>query len=208
MEQERTLRRPAKLASLSPRAGREVLRQSEGEAAEHLDVLVLQRREPPEGLVGDHVAGDTQLGDRVVKAFSVPEHERVARETQRAEPVFLASAVGLAQLAFLPLHARARRAVRHGLEAPALLFARGREFIRVRVLVPATPSGVLGRHRYDCDAQGLGTQTHGSVGSHERDALLPVLLELAAGLEYLFVSVRWPVSRRGLDQHLDRCVGA
>jgi hypothetical protein len=34
------------------------------------------------------------------------------------------------------------------------------------------------------------------------------LLEFAAGLEYLFISVRWPVSRRGLDQHLNGCVGA
>ena len=50
---------------------------------------VLQRREPPEVLVGDLAAGGTQPRDRVIEAFSVPEHERVDRETQRAELVFL-----------------------------------------------------------------------------------------------------------------------
>jgi hypothetical protein len=47
------------------------------------------------------VAGDTQLGDRVVEVLSVPEHKRVEREAERAELVFLAVAVGLAQLALV-----------------------------------------------------------------------------------------------------------
>lgn len=55
----------------------------------------------PEVLVGDLVAGGAQLGDGVVEVLGVPEHERVEREAERAELVFLAVAVGLAQLAFV-----------------------------------------------------------------------------------------------------------
>jgi hypothetical protein len=75
--------------------------QCEGEVAEHLDVLVLQRREPLEVIVGDLVPGGMQLGDRVVEVLGVPEHERVEREAERAELIFLALAVGLAQLALV-----------------------------------------------------------------------------------------------------------
>ena len=77
------------------------MRQAEGEVAEHLDVLVLERREPPEVLVGDVVPGVAQLGDGVVEVLGVPEHERVEREAERAELVFLAVSVWLAQLAFV-----------------------------------------------------------------------------------------------------------
>jgi hypothetical protein len=51
--------------------------------------------------VGDLVPGGTQLGDSVVEVLGIPEHERVEREAERAELVFLAVAVGLAQLAFV-----------------------------------------------------------------------------------------------------------
>jgi hypothetical protein len=72
--------------------------QGEGEVAEHLDVLVLQRREAREVLIGDLVAGGAELGDGVVEVLGVPEHERVEREAERAELVFLPVAVGLTQL--------------------------------------------------------------------------------------------------------------
>jgi hypothetical protein len=42
------------------------------------------------------VPGGTQLGDRVVEVLGVPEHERVEREAERAELIFLAFTVGLA----------------------------------------------------------------------------------------------------------------
>jgi hypothetical protein len=48
-----------------------------GEVAEHLDVFVLQRRQPPEVLVGDLMAGHSQPLDGVVEVLGVPEHERV-----------------------------------------------------------------------------------------------------------------------------------
>lgn len=68
----------------------------EGEVAEYLDVLVLQRREVREVLIGDLVAGGAELGDGVVEVLGVSEHERVEREAERAELVFLPVAVGLA----------------------------------------------------------------------------------------------------------------
>jgi hypothetical protein len=39
------------------------------------------------------VAGGAQLGDGVVEVLGVPDHERVERESERAELVFLAVAV-------------------------------------------------------------------------------------------------------------------
>ena len=47
------------------------------------------------------MAGGAQLGDGVVEVLAVPDHERVEREAERAELVFLAVAVGLAQLALV-----------------------------------------------------------------------------------------------------------
>jgi hypothetical protein len=44
------------------------------------------------------MAGRSQLLDGVVEVLGVPEHEDVEREAQCAELVFLAFAVGLAQL--------------------------------------------------------------------------------------------------------------
>jgi hypothetical protein len=41
------------------------------------------------------------VGDGVVEVLGVPAHERVESEAQRAEPVFLAVSVGLAQLALV-----------------------------------------------------------------------------------------------------------
>jgi len=73
--------------------------QCEGEVAEHLDVLVLQRREAFEVFVGDLVAGGSEVGDGIVHVLGVPDHEGVEREAERAELVFLAFAVGLAELA-------------------------------------------------------------------------------------------------------------
>ena len=52
-----------------------------------------------EVFVGDVVAGGSEVDDRVVEVLGVPEHERVEREAERAELVFLAFSVGLAQLA-------------------------------------------------------------------------------------------------------------
>ena len=77
----------------------EVVGQREGEVAEHLDVLVLEWRDALEVFVGDCVAGCSEVDDRVVEVLGVPEHERVEREAERAELVFLAFSVGLAQLA-------------------------------------------------------------------------------------------------------------
>ena len=80
-------------------AGGESNGEREGEVAEHLDVLVLQRREAPEVFVGDLVAGGSEVCDRVAEVLGIPQHERVEREPERAELVFLAFPVGLAQLA-------------------------------------------------------------------------------------------------------------
>jgi anaerobic selenocysteine-containing dehydrogenase len=49
-----------------------------------------------EVFVGDVVAGGSEVDDRVVEVLGVPEHERVEREAERAELVFLAFSVGLA----------------------------------------------------------------------------------------------------------------
>ena len=64
-------------------------------------MLVLERREALEVLVGDLVAGNSEVDDRVVEVLGVPEHERVEREAERAELVFSAFSVGLAQLALV-----------------------------------------------------------------------------------------------------------
>lgn len=72
------------------------MRQREGERPEHQDVLVLQRREPREMLVGELAAVVAEVADRVVHVLRVPEHEDVEREPERGELVFLALAVGLA----------------------------------------------------------------------------------------------------------------
>jgi hypothetical protein len=49
-----------------------------------------------EVLVGDVVAGRSEMVDRVAEVLGVPERERVEREAGRAELVFLAFSVGLA----------------------------------------------------------------------------------------------------------------
>jgi hypothetical protein len=72
--------------------------EGEGEVAEHLDVLVLERGEALEVFVGDLVAGGSEVCDRVVEVLGVPEHERIECEAERADLVFLAVSVGLAQL--------------------------------------------------------------------------------------------------------------
>ena len=79
----------------------EFVGQREGEVAQHLDVVVLQRRETLKVFVGDDVAGGAEVGDGVVHVLGVPGHEGVERETERAELVLLALAVGLAQLALV-----------------------------------------------------------------------------------------------------------
>jgi hypothetical protein len=43
--------------------------QREGEVAEHLDVLVLEWRDALEVLVGDRVAGGSEMNDRVVEVL-------------------------------------------------------------------------------------------------------------------------------------------
>ena len=42
------------------------------------------------------LAGGAEVGDGVVDVLSVPDHEGVEREPERAELVFLAFAVGVA----------------------------------------------------------------------------------------------------------------
>jgi hypothetical protein len=66
--------------------------QREGEVAEHVDVRVLEGGDALEVFVGDVVAGGSEVDDCVVEVLGVPQHER-------AELVFLAFSVGLAQLA-------------------------------------------------------------------------------------------------------------
>jgi hypothetical protein len=65
------LSRLAELTQLAPFTVGEVVGQREGEVAEDLDVLVLQRREAFEVLVGDLVAGGAKLGDGVVEVLGV-----------------------------------------------------------------------------------------------------------------------------------------
>ena len=84
---------------MSAVAAGEVVGQGEREVAEHLDVLVLQRREPPQILVRDLVARRAEVGDGVVEVLGVSEDERVECKAEGAELVFLAVAVGLAALA-------------------------------------------------------------------------------------------------------------
>ena len=73
--------------------------QRKGEVAEHLDALVLKRREAFEVYVGDLVAGGADVGDGIVHVLGVPDDEDAECEPERAEPVFLAFAVGPAELA-------------------------------------------------------------------------------------------------------------
>ena len=72
--------------------------EREGEVAEHLDVLVLERREALQIFVADLVAGGSEVCDRVIEVLGVPQHERVEREAERAELIFLPFPVALAQL--------------------------------------------------------------------------------------------------------------
>ena len=83
-------------------SGGEVAGEREGEVAEHLDVLVLERREALEVFVGDLETGGSEICDRVVKALGVPEHERVEREAERAQLVFLPSRYGWRSSPWLP----------------------------------------------------------------------------------------------------------
>ena len=64
-------------------------------------MLVGQRGEPLQVVLGQLVAGGAEAIDGVVDVLGVPEDEGVEREAERAELVFLAIAVGLAQLAFV-----------------------------------------------------------------------------------------------------------
>jgi hypothetical protein len=101
MEQERTLSGFRVAAQLSALSGGKFGGEREGEVAEHLDVLVLERGEALEVFVGDLVAGGSEVCDRVVEVLGVPEHERVEREAERAELVFLPFPVRLTQLALV-----------------------------------------------------------------------------------------------------------
>lgn len=64
-------------------------------------MLVGERCEAAKVFLGDGVSGGLEVVDGVVHVGGVPEHEGVEREAERAEPVFLAVAVGLAELAFV-----------------------------------------------------------------------------------------------------------
>jgi hypothetical protein len=68
-------------------------------AAREVEVLVDQRAQADEDLIGDRTAGGLSLGAGLVHVDRVPEHGRVEDEPERAELILHAFAVALAQQA-------------------------------------------------------------------------------------------------------------
>jgi hypothetical protein len=91
-------------ACQSPRAG-------EGVAAQQVDVFVAERGQPDGVGVGDRLPGRAQRPHRGVDVAGVPQHDGVDDQAERAELVFLAFPVRLAQLATLPVEDLARESV-------------------------------------------------------------------------------------------------
>lgn len=60
---------------------------------------MVQRRQAFQVVTDYSKAGGAEMGDGVVHVLGVPDDQGVKREAERAELVFLAFAVGLAQLA-------------------------------------------------------------------------------------------------------------
>src|SRR3954462_7768242 len=88
---------PATLGSRRGRSSpRDRVGQGEGVAAEHVDVLEVQGREPGDVFGPDLVCLGAELVDRRIHVDRVPEHDEVDHEPKRAELVLLAFAVALA----------------------------------------------------------------------------------------------------------------
>ena len=85
-------------------------------------MLVAERGQPGGVLVSDRIAGGPQRGDGGVDLAGVPQHHGVEPQAEGAELVFLALAVGLAQLAALAVEDLASQPVPgflHGELAPS-----------------------------------------------------------------------------------------
>src|SRR3954449_11581671 len=94
----RRCRRPSGRAEVGARRARPC-RAGEGVAAEHVDVLEAQGREPGDVFGPDLVSFGAELAERRIHVDRVPEHDEVDHEPKRAELVLLAFAVALAELA-------------------------------------------------------------------------------------------------------------
>src|SRR5450755_3145432 len=92
-------------------------RAGERVAAVEVDVLKDQRAEPGEDLLRDRAAGGLALGAGFVEVDRVPEDGRVEHQSERAELVFHALVVALAELAVLAVADPARERVPGLLEA-------------------------------------------------------------------------------------------
>ena len=95
----------------------------EGIAAEHVDVLIAERGQPGGIRVIHEVAGLTQCIIGCIGAMGVPEHDRVQRQAECTDLVFLAFLVALIDLPvpFLEGHAyrdHAPRTVGRGWQQP------------------------------------------------------------------------------------------
>src|SRR3954462_4573005 len=95
---------PATLGSRRGRSSpRDRVGQGESVAAEHVDVLEAQGREPGDVFGPDLVSLGAELVDRRIPADRVPKHAEVDPEPKRAGLVLLGLAVALAELAPLAM---------------------------------------------------------------------------------------------------------